>query len=313
MRDRSTIAATTLGFLAIVFWGSAIAFSRSLAEEVGTFTSASLMYAIGGALGCIRLAMDPDERRSLRRMPAAYWLVCGGLFVVYLVALYAAIGLSADRQQVVEVGLLNYLWPALTLTLSVPLLNKRARWSLWPGMLLAVAGAVIAASPGGVTFTGFAARLAANPGAYAFGLTAGVTWALYNNFAKRLGGGAAGNGTPLFLLASGAALALILLVVPETPRWSLRAVLELAYAAIFISVLGYVFWEIAMRRGNLVLVVSASYLIPLLSTAISCLYLGVAPTPALAAGAVMTMAGAVICSKSVVEPAPPQLSYISDK
>lgn len=305
MSDRSKMTATILGFLAIVFWGSAIAFSRSLAEEVGTFTSASLMYAIGGLLGCIRLWTNPSERRSLRQLTPVYWAVCGGLFVVYLVALYAAIGLAADRQQVVEIGLLNYLWPALTLTLSVPLLNKRARWSLWPGMLLAFAGTVIAASPGGVSLGGFAARLAGNPAAYAFGLTAGVTWALYNNFAKRLGGDGAGNGTPLFLLASGVALALILLVAPESPRWSMRAVLELAYASIFISVLGYVFWEIAMRRGNLVLVVSASYMIPLLSTAISCFYLGVTPTVALAAGALMTMAGAIICNQSILEPPQP--------
>ena len=49
-----------------------------------------------------------------------------------------------SREEVLAVGLINYLWPSLTLLLSVPILGYRSRWFLGPGMLVATAGMVVA-------------------------------------------------------------------------------------------------------------------------------------------------------------------------
>ena len=57
---------------------------------------------------------------------------------------------------------------------------------------------------------------------------------------------------------------------------------------------GYVLWDGAMRNGNLTLVVSASYLTPLLSTMISCIYLGVVPRESLWAGCILLIVGSVV-------------------
>ena len=49
-QDRLTGTAlpTALGIGSILMWGSTIAFSRSLAEELGTLTSGALMLGVGG-------------------------------------------------------------------------------------------------------------------------------------------------------------------------------------------------------------------------------------------------------------------------
>ena len=80
---------------------------------------------------------------------------------------------------------------------------------------------------------------------------------------------------PLFLLATGLVLAGLRLVFPERTQWNSQSMVELAYMAVFPTILAYVFWDTAMRRGNMILVTSLSYLTPLLSIIIGSMYLGV--------------------------------------
>jgi hypothetical protein len=72
------------------------------------------------------------------RLPKRYLFGCGALFVSYEVALYLAVGLSVSDQQVLVVGLINYLWPALILLTAIPILRYRARpWLGWAWLVVA--------------------------------------------------------------------------------------------------------------------------------------------------------------------------------
>jgi len=141
--------ATGLGFMAILFWSTTIAFSRSLSEQIGTLTTAAAVYLLGGLLGCLSLVLRGKKLRDILALPHAYLGVCGALFAIYALCLYLAIGLAADRHQVMAVGVINYLWPGLTLAFSVPILKRRARAGLLPGIALAFAGVVLAMVPQG--------------------------------------------------------------------------------------------------------------------------------------------------------------------
>ena len=90
----------------------------------------------------------PGGLARFRRLPPRYLWGCGALFVAYTSCYCLAVGLATDREQVLTVGLVNYLWPSLTLLLSVPILGYRARWFLGPGMLVASAGMVVATAAG---------------------------------------------------------------------------------------------------------------------------------------------------------------------
>jgi drug/metabolite transporter (DMT)-like permease len=296
---------TTLGLAAILLWSTSVAFGRSLGEQLGPLTTASLIYLLGGVLGCTYLALS-GKLPSLRALPRRYLYGCGSLFVLYMASLYLGLGLAETRSQVLQVGLLNYLWPTLTVLLSVPILRLSASPLLVLGALLATAG-VFAATTSGQSLTWAAAspargwaNLAQNSLPYLLGLSAAFSWALYSTLSRRWASQAAGQAVPLFMLCTGLLLGLARLLSPEPTLWTPRAGAELAYMIVG-SNLAYAFWERAMRRGDIVLVAAASLFTPLLSTLVSTLYLGARPGPRLWIGCAMVIAGAAICRTSVRE------------
>lgn len=87
--------------------------------------------------------------------------------------------------------------------------------------------------------------------------------------------------------------------ITEQTRWGGRALLEVAFLALVPNLLGYTAWDIAMRKGRIILVASFSYLTPVLAMAVACVYLRVWPGPSLWVACGMVVAGAVLCKWSI--------------
>jgi len=297
--DRDTI----LGLAAILLWSATVALARSLAERLGPLTAGAAVYLGAGA--CLGGQLLATERsfRALRGLPRRYVWGCGALFVLYTLTLFLALGLAADRRQTLEVGLLNYLWPALTILFSLVLLGRRASLALIPGTLLALYGIVLVLTPDTAVSGGaLAAGFRSNPGAYGLGIVAAVTWALYSNLTRRWAEPDTGAGAVLlFVLATGLAFWLLRLLRPESGAWGIRAAAEAAVLALA-TALAYVFWDRAMRAGDVVLVASCSYLTPFFSTVVSSLYLGVWPGASLWLGCGLIIAGSLVSWRAVRPP-----------
>jgi drug/metabolite transporter (DMT)-like permease len=110
---------TFLGILAILFWSTNIAFARSLTEQIGLLTSGAVLFLLGGLFSLLYMVWTHKGLGFLKKSSKKYLFGCGALFVVNTVSLQAAIGLSASRAQTVIVGLINYLWPVLSLWFSL--------------------------------------------------------------------------------------------------------------------------------------------------------------------------------------------------
>jgi drug/metabolite transporter (DMT)-like permease len=298
--DRTGTLPTVLGAFAILFWGSNIAVARTLSETLGTITAAACVYGLSGAISFGYFAFHPKGLRRCVHLPRRYLFGCGGIFVAYAVCLYLAVGLATGRQQVIEVSIINYLWPSLTLALSVPILRKRARPLLVLGMALAMGGIVLALT-GGASYSWhqLAENLRANAAPYGFAFLAAVTWGLYSNLIRCWQGEEDAWATPVFLLASAGALAVARLGIPEETQWTRRAVAELAYMSVFPTLLAYTFWDAAMRRGNVTLVASLSYFTPILSILISSVHMSIRIGYALWFACALVISGAIICNRSV--------------
>ena len=294
---------TVLGLLAVLFWSTTVAVARDIIESLGPLTAGAVLYLIGGALSCLPLLTRPERIQRVLRLPRAYLFGCGGLVVFYVLCFFLALGLAADRAQVVEIGLINYLWPALTLLLAVPILGHRARLGLVPGVLIALAGIglVAAAQNEALSRAGFLAGLRSNAAPYLLALAAAAAWALYSDLSRRWARDADCGAMNLFLFASGLVLLAARCFFHEHPRWSPEIAVKMALYVVFPIGLAYPFWDMAMRRGRMVFVASFSYLLPLFSTVIISLYLHVLLTRALWLGCALVIAGAVICKFSVVE------------
>jgi len=297
------------GVIAILLWSSTIAFARIVTDTIGTIAATAYLYLAGGMLLCIVEAVRRGGVRRLCKIPRPFLLVCGSLFVAYMACLFGAIGLAGNGRQVVEVGLLNYLWPALVIVFSIPILGYRARWGLLiPGLFMGLGGVVsvrllaaMAEGSAGFSFGVFLHGIRSSPIAYLLGLCAGITWGLYSNLVRKLSRPGAPSGTPIFALATGIVFAAFLPFSKAPAEWSSKAIGAAIYLAVLPIAMGYIFWEIGMRSGNVVLLGSLSFFTPVLSTLISCVLLKVWLGPDLLIGCALVVAGAWVCKLSVRE------------
>lgn len=303
---------TAGGLAAIVLWSTTIAVARSLSEQLGPLTAGTCVYLAGGVLCLLPLAWRPAWRRQLGQLSWRYVFGCGFLFVLYTILIYVAVGAATDHQQVLEIGLVNYLWPAATILLSLLLLKKRARWLLAPGTALALVGEFLVITQGTrVSLHSFGQHVQANPTAYVCALVAAISWAFYSTLARRWSQPGTGGAVALFIPAAGLALLVLRLVRPETSVATVRAGGEVIVLAVF-TVLAYALWDRAMRRGNLLFVTACSYFTPLLSTVVSCAYLRVAPGWRLWIGCAILMLGSLLTWVSISERATPQGSEVAE-
>ncbi len=290
---------TGLGLAAIALWSTTIALGRSLSEQLGMFTAGALVFGLAGVLGVASQAVTGRLRGTLGTLSPAFLLRCGALFAFYELCLYLALGLSRNRAQVVEVALVHYLWPMLTLAFTVIAFRIRARPAFWAGAVLAMGGVALAMTQDErLSWQAFQANVAANAAPYGIALVAAAAWALYSVSSQSWSGEGHGRAVVVWMLLAGIVLGAARLFFPETTRWSGRAALELGYMAVS-SNLAYGFWERALRRGNVILVVSASYLTPLLSTIVSSIYLRVGGGLRLWLGCAAVVLGAALCNMMV--------------
>lgn len=191
---------TLIGISAVLMWSATIALYRGISEIYGPIGGAALIFSLSGALALLQAGPGVFRRQSRR-----YLLLGGSVFVAYEICLALAVGLAESRSQSLEVGLINYLWPCLTIALAVALGQARADLRLIPGVGLSLLGVGLASAGGsGFSLSAMAANIAQNPLPYLLGLGAALTWPVYTVLTRSLSGGR--NPVALFLLATAAAL-----------------------------------------------------------------------------------------------------------
>ena len=291
--------ATVSGFGAILLWSATIACVRRLSEDVGPITAGAAVYSISTLIAGAALLRNPARRRALWQLPGKYLVWGSALFAGYTLLLYLAIGHAHSRDQVLEVGLMNYLWPSLTLLLSLVILGAAANWILIPGTILALAGVFLVMTNGAhISWDSLAHNAGVNPVVFLLAAAAAVCWALYSNLARKWAGGCQGGAVSIFLAVTALLLLAISCAVTEPRHWTLRAGAELLFQGIA-TYASASLWDHAMRHGNVTAVAAASYFTPLLSTLISCFYLAVLPGPKLLIGCVVLITGSVLSWYSV--------------
>ena len=205
-------------------------------------------------------------------------------------------------EEVTEVSIINYLWPGLTLVFSLPILHKKGRITLIPGIFLALSGFYLATVNSGMfSWEVFKGNFKISYLPYLIAFVAAISWGLYSDLSRRWAGHTESGAVPIFLLVTGLILTVLRFVFPEEVHWTPRVVIELLYMSIFPTFLAYSFWDTAMRKGKIILVASLSYFTPLLSIIISSLYLQVVIQANLWIACGLVITGAVICKFSIVD------------
>ncbi|AIS17193.1 aromatic amino acid exporter [Pseudomonas rhizosphaerae] len=288
MRIKSELAATTCGLVAIILWSTAAGLIRSVSEIFGPLGGAAMIYTLGAILLVCLLG-----KPRLRSISKLYLFLGSALFVAYEVCLSLALGFASNRTQAIELGVVNYLWPCLTVVLAIIMNGQKARWIIIPGTAIALFGILWVVSGDGLSLLGIIANVQSNPLSYSLALGCGITFALYCNVTRRYANGQ--NLVGLFFVLTAIVLWLKYLFSSEMiPAISLGGSLELVAAAVAMAG-GYALWNIGILRGNMTLLATASYLAPVLASAFAAVWLGAVLNMQFWQGAVLVTAGSLIC------------------
>ncbi|KRW58458.1 aromatic amino acid DMT transporter YddG [Pseudomonas sp. TTU2014-080ASC] len=281
--------ATLIGMSAILMWSSSIGVYRNIAEIFGPVGGAALTFTVSGLAAVIYAG-----RSALRGHSVNYLLLGGFFFVAYEVCLSLALGFADNRSQSIELGLINYLWPCLTIVLAVLLGDQRANFVIVPGVLLSLLGIFWVTSGGeSVGLQPLLANIGKNPVAYALALAAAITWPIYTLATRRMANGR--NAVPLFLLGTAAVLWIKFFMTEQPPlHFELEGALLVGGFGV-ITTLAYSAWNHGVMHGNLTLLASASYFTPVLSVLLSSLLFQVMPLASFWIGALMVTGGSLMC------------------
>ncbi|MDO2947117.1 aromatic amino acid DMT transporter YddG [Aeromonas simiae] len=281
--------ATLIGMGAILMWSASVGLFRSIAELFGAAGGAALVFTTSALLATLALGWP-----RLRAIPLPYLLLGGTLFVAYEVALALALGWAHDRPQALELGMINYLWPSLTVLLAVLTRQQRASRLLLPGLALCLTGIIWvmkgerAWSPAQLWH-----NLLQNPSAYLLAGAAALLWACYSLVTRRWG--SREPVIPLFLAVTAALLWGHYLGSDEPPLPLHLPGLGQVLLLGGLTAAAYSCWNHGVLAGNLTQLAAFSYFTPVLSMALASLWLGVAPGGGFFAGVAMVTAGSLLC------------------
>ena len=216
------------------------------------------------------------------------------LFALYEVCLALFVGLANNRHQAVEMAVINYLWPTLTILLSI--IVNRSKVSVWiyPGMLLAFFGvAWCVGGDSGLSISSITNNFASNPTAYLLAFVAPFIWSVYCVITQKSSNGK--NAIVLFFIATASSL-WVLYVLSDEPAmvFSIHATITLVLAGIVVGC-GYALWNQAIIGGNLMLLGTLSYFTPVFSAIISALYLSITLSASFWQGVIMVTGGSLVC------------------
>ena len=281
--------ATAIGLVAILLWSTSVGLLRSISEHFGATGGAALIYTLSAICLCLSQGLP-----KINALPRCYLWSGGALFVSYEICLALAIGLAETRAQSLELGLINYLWPCLTIVISLFINNKRSSVWLWPGLVLTLGGVfMVMQDSSDSSLSAMWDNIKLNPQPYGLALTAAITWALYCNVTRRFSAGK--SGVNLFFCATAITLWIKYALSPQPSfSFSLNPTLQLLFMGVSTAV-AYSAWNHGIQRGNMTLLATASYFTPVSSALLASLWLGLRPGFSFWQGVMMVVGGSLIC------------------
>ncbi|UIP29886.1 aromatic amino acid DMT transporter YddG [Photobacterium sp. TLY01] len=280
---------TLAGCGAICLFSSVVALIRNVTEQLGPVGGAAMIYSVSAFI--LMLTVGLPKLSSFSRK---YLLIGGLLFVSYEMCLALSLGMANDRLQAVEMGLINYLWPCLTVLIAVLFSRRSVSWLLYPSLLLSFFGvAWTVAGDSGLSWSGILENVQSNPLSYTLALSGALIWAVYCNVTRVMADGI--NAITWFFSATAVALWLKYLFVNEPPMaFDLPVIRDLLLAGLAMGG-GYALWNLGILRGNMVLLATLSYFVPVFSTFLSAQLLGLTLTATFWQGVVMVTIASVLC------------------
>lgn len=281
--------ATLIGLIAILLWSAIVGLIKSVSEGFGPVGGAALIYTCSAVLLLFTIGFP-----KIKRFPVSYLIIGSVLFVCYELCLSLSLGFTHSGRQAIEVGMVNYLWPSMTILLAMIVNRQKTSPLIIPGVILAIVGiGRVLGGDGGFSLTEMMNNVMANPLSYGLAFSGAVIWAIYCVVTQRIAQG--NNGITLFFILTALTLWMKYLTSPQ-PEFNLswHAWVSLLLAAMAMG-FGYAAWNVGILHGNVTVLAAASYFIPIISAVLAAFMLDSHLTLAFWQGTAMVSLGSLIC------------------
>jgi drug/metabolite transporter (DMT)-like permease len=281
--------ATLIGLIAILLWSAIVGLIKSVSEGFGPIAGAALIYSCSAILLLFSVGFP-----NLKKFPRRYVIIGSVLFVCYELCLSLSLGFTHSGRQAIEVGMVNYLWPSMTIVLAVIVNRQKVSPLIIPGVILAVAGICrVLGGDQGFSLSEMTSNIMENPLSYGLAFTGAIIWAIYCVVTKRIANG--NNGITLFFVLTALTLWVKYLISPQ-PEFapSFNTWISLALAAMAMG-FGYAAWNVGILHGNVTVLAAASYFIPIISSILAAFILSSHLTLSFWQGTAMVSLGSLVC------------------
>lgn len=281
--------ATLIGLVAILLWSTMVGLIRSVSEGLGPVGGAAIIYTVSGLL-CLATVGFPD----IKRFSKGYLTAGSVLFVSYEMCLALSLGFAATRSQAIEVGMVNYLWPSLTIVFAILFNGQKSTLWVIPGLAISLLGVGwVLGGENGLHVHDIMLNIVSSPLSYGLAFTGAFIWAAYCTVTSRYARGQ--NGITLFVLLTALSL-WVKYAVSDQPEmvFSVPVVVKLLMCGVALG-FGYAAWNIGILHGNVTVLAAVSYFTPVLSAALAAIMLSSPLSFSFWQGALMVCAGSLLC------------------
>ena len=281
--------ATLTGLIAILLWSAIVGLIKSVSEGFGPVGGAALIYSCSAVLLLFTVGFP-----NLRKFPPSYLFIGSVLFVCYELCLSLSLGFTHNSRQAIEVGMVNYLWPSMTIILAVIVNRLKTSLFIIPGVILAVAGICrVLGGEQGFSLSEITRNVMGNPLSYGLAFSGAVIWSVYCVVTKKIAKGS--NGITLFFILTALTLWVKFFMTPQPPFvLSAQVWISLALAAVAMG-FGYAAWNVGILHGNVTVLAAASYFIPIISSVLAAFILDSHLTMSFWQGTAMVSLGSLVC------------------
>ncbi|NQY54515.1 MAG: EamA family transporter [Campylobacteraceae bacterium] len=280
----------TYGILAILLW-STLAIFTVLSKNIPAFELVSLSFFVASLLGLFMLKIKKVKIKELFKIPFKVYLIgVGGLFVYHFFYFFALKNAPA-----VEANLINYLWPLLIVLFSSFLPNEKLKSFHIIGSFFGFLGAFLLISKNG----SFEFEVLYAKG-YIFAFLAALVWSSYSVISKSL------SHIPSYSVSGFCIITSVLsfichlsfetTVIPN--KMELFSILMLGLGPVGGA---FYLWDYAMKEGDIKLLASFAYFIPLLSTALLIIFSLSDLSSTIIAASFLIVLGSLISSKDFIK------------
>ena len=248
---------TLVGFVAILTW-SFLALLSTAAGPIPPFQLAAMAFLLGGLVGATSWIARPAAISSLRQ-PWRVWALGTAGLCIYHCAYFFAIQSAPP----VEVSLIAYLWPLLIVVFAAFLPGERLQAHHAVGVLLGLAGAIVAITKGGRV--GLANGLM--PG-HVIAFFCAFVWSGYSVLSRRFGQVPTDVVAGYCVITAAVAFALHLGLEPTVwPKTATQWAAILVLGTVPLGA-GFYAWDYGCKHGDIMILGALSYAAPLFSVVV---------------------------------------------